>query len=260
MHAAKKVFNITFKILIWLLVTFTVLVVIFTAVTVATVDKNERSIFGLRFYVVRTDSMSLSENNGELDVHFNAGDIVVVKSIDEDAKRLLKPGDVITFMSVNSGSYGETVTHMIREVKVNNENKLVGYVTYGTNTGVNDEALVEPSFVMGVYWGKLVGVGKMFAFLKSVPGYIVCVLIPFLILILYNGINVIRLLRRYKQEQAQALVAEKEKLDAERAENQRMLQELLALKEQLEKKSEEGTAPAQSAFGEISTKETTDKT
>ena len=170
MHAAKKAFHITFKLLVRLLVIFTIVVMIFTAFTVATVDKNERSIFGLRFYVVRTDSMSLSENNADLDVHFNAGDIVIVKNIDEDAKRSLKEGDVITFLSVNSVSYGETVTHMVREVKRNNEDKLIGYVTYGTNTGMNDETLVEPSFVMGVYWGKLVGVGKMFAFLKSVPG------------------------------------------------------------------------------------------
>ena len=260
MHAAKKAFHITFKLLVRLLVIFTIVVMIFTAFTVATVDKNERSIFGLRFYVVRTDSMSLSENNADLDVHFNAGDIVIVKNIDEDAKRSLKEGDVITFLSVNSVSYGETVTHMIREVKRNNEDKLIGYVTYGTNTGMNDETLVEPSFVMGVYRGKLVGVGKMFAFLKSVPGYIVCILTPFLLLIIYNGINVVRLLRRYKQEKAQELVAEKEKLEAQRAENQRMMQELLALKEQLEKKSGEGTVPTDSASEANSTQESAYKT
>lgn len=259
MCATKNVFNITFKVLIWLLVTFTVLMVVFTAVTVATVDKNERSIFGFRFYVVRTDSMSLSDKNADLAVHFNAGDVIVVKSIDEDAKRELKAGDIITFMSVNSESYGETVTHMIREVKVSSEDKVLGYVTYGTNTGVNDEILVEPSFVMGVYRGKLVGVGKIIAFMKSIPGYIVCVFTPFLLLILYNGFNVIRLLRRYKREQAEALQAEKEKIDAERAENQRVMQELLELKEQLEKKSEEGTTPTQPASEANSQKEATDE-
>lgn len=258
MCATKKAFQITCKIMIWLLVTFTVLMMIFTVVTVATVDKNERSIFGFRFYVVRTDSMSLSDKNTDLAVHFNAGDIVIVKNIDEEAKRQLQAGDVITFMSVNSESYGETVTHMIREVKMNSEGKLLGYVTYGTNTGVNDEALVEPAFVMGVYQGKLAGVGKFFAFVRSIPGYIVCVFTPFLLLILYNGANIIRLFRRYKREQTEAIQAEKDKIKAERAENQRMMEELLALKAQLDQKSQEGTP--EPAYEADSKKEATDET
>ena len=47
--------------------------------------------------------------------------------------------------------------------------------------------------------------------------------------------NVIRLFRQYKREQMEAMQAERDKLDEERAENQRMMQELLALKAQLEK-------------------------
>ncbi|MBE6603780.1 MAG: hypothetical protein E7636_05585 [Ruminococcaceae bacterium] len=260
MCATKKAFQITCKITIWLLVTFTVLMMIFTVVTVATVDKNERSIFGFRFYVVRTDSMSLSDKNTDVAVHFNAGDIVIVKNIDEEAKRQLQAGDVITFMSVNSESYGETVTHMIREVKMNSEGKLLGYVTYGTNTGVNDEALVEPAFVMGVYQGKLAGVGKFFAFVRSIPGYITCVFAPFLLLILYNSANVIRLFRRYKREQEDAIQAERDKVEAERTENERMLRELEVLKAQLEKNSEEETPSREPASEAISQKEATDET
>jgi hypothetical protein len=41
--------------------------------------------------------------------------------------------------------------------------------------------------------------------------------------------------------------AEKDKLEAERAENQRMMQELLALKAQLDKKNEQEAPPAQPA-------------
>ena len=245
MDNTKKILNIALKVVTWLLVAITVFMMIFTIVTVTTVDKNERSIFGSRFYIVRTDSMSLSENNADLDVHFNAGDIVIIKNLDEEAKRQLKAGDIIAFMSTNSVSYGETVTHMIREVKTNSEGKVLGYVTYGTNTGVDDEALVEPSFVMGIYSGKLPGVGNFFAFVKSTPGYIICILVPFLLLILYNGVNVIRLFRKYKREQMEAMQAEKDKLEAERAENQRMMQELLALKAQLDQKSGEGTPPAE---------------
>ena len=257
---AKKILNIALKVVTWLLVAFTVFMMIFTVVTVTTVDRNDRSIFGVKFYIVQTDSMSLSENNKDMDVHFNAGDIVIIKNVDDP--RALQAGDIIAFMSTNSVSYGETVTHMIHEVKKTEDGKVLGYVTYGTNTGTDDEALVEPEYVLGAYSGKLPGVGNFFAFVKSTPGYIVCILVPFLLLILYNGVNVIRLFRKYKREQMEAMQAEKDKLEAERAENQRMMQELLALKAQLDKKEGgEGTPPAEPA-SEVSPAEevTTDET
>ena len=257
---AKKILNIALKVVTWLLVAFTVFMMIFTVVTVTTVDRNDRSIFGVKFYIVLTDSMSLSENNKDMDVHFNAGDIVIIKNVEDP--RALQAGDVIAFMSTNSVSYGETVTHMIREVKKTEDGKVLGYVTYGTNTGTDDEALVEPEYVLGAYSGKLPGVGNFFAFVKSTPGYIVCILVPFLLLILYNGVNVIRLFRKYKREQMEAMQAEKDKLEAERAENQRMMQELLALKAQLDKKEGgEGTPPAEPASEVAPTEEvTTDET
>ena len=257
---AKKILNIALKVVTWLLVAFTVFMMVFTIVTVTTVDKNDRSIFGVKFYIVRTDSMSLSENNKDVKVHFNAGDIVVIKNVEDP--RTLQEGDVIAFVSTNSDSYGETVTHMIREVKKTDTGKVLGYVTYGTNTGTNDEALVEPEYVLGAYAGKLPGVGNFFAFVKSTPGYIVCILVPFLLLIFYNGVNVIRLFRKYKREQMEAMQAERDKIDAERAENQRMMQELLALKAQLDQKNGgEGTPPAEPA-SEVSPAEevTTDET
>ena len=257
---SKKILNIALKVVTWLLVAFTVFMMIFTIVTVTTVDRNDRSIFGVKFYIVQTDSMSLSENNKDMDVHFNAGDIVIIKNVEDN--RALQAGDIIAFMSTNSVSYGETVTHMIREVKKTDAGKVLGYVTYGTNTGTDDEALVEPEYVLGVYSGKLPGVGNFFAFVKSTPGYIVCILVPFLLLILYNGVNVIRLFRKYKREQMADMQAEKEKLEAERAENQRMMQELLALKAQLDKKEGgEETPPAEPASEVAPTEEaTTDET
>ena len=242
--SAKKVLNIALKVATWLIVAFTIFMMIFTVVTVTTVDKTDRSIFGWRFYIVQTDSMSLSENNKHLDVHFNAGDIILVKEVDDPLA--LQPGDVITFVSQNRDSYGETVTHMIRSV-IMSEGKVKGYVTYGTNTGVDDEEDVLPNTILGQYVRKFPGIGRFFAFVKSTPGYIVCILIPFILLILYNGVNIIRLFRRYKREQTEIIQAEKEKIDAERAENQRMMQELLALKAQLEQSSGKVEPAAQPA-------------
>ena len=232
---AKKALRITTRILTWLLIAFAVFMMIFTIFTVSTVNKNDRSFFGLRFYIVKTDSMSLAEDgkNKDLDVHFDAGDIIIVEEIEQTT--VLKPGDIITFVSMNEkdGSRGETITHMIRRVEYSDSGKILGYVTYGTNTGVDDEALVEPEYVLGTYWGQLPNMGHFFAFMQTTKGYIICILVPFMLLILYNGMNVIRLFRRYKREQMADMANERTQLEAERAENRRMLEELMALKSQL---------------------------
>ena len=74
-------------------------------------------------------------------------------------------------------------------------------------------------------------------------GYIVCIFIPFTLLILYHGINCIKLFRRYKNEQMEQMQAEKDKLMAEREENAKMLAELQALKAQLTQNNSQDTTP-----------------
>ena len=237
----KKILNISLKVATWLLIAFTAFMVIFTVVSVSTLDKNDRSIFGTKFYIVKTDSMSKSENNADLDVHFNAGDIVLIKNVKD--KTALNAGDIIAFLSTNSESYGETVTHMIREVEKDEDGRVLGYVTYGTNTGVNDEETVDPDYVIGKYAGKLVGVGNFFNYVRSGPGYVLCILVPFLLLIIYNGVSVFRLFRKYKSEQTALLEAERAEIVEERRKNEQMLLELQALKEQLSKQAEDERAP-----------------
>ena len=230
-NTIKKALDIALKVFTALLAAFSVCMMLFTVIMVTTVDKNDRNILGFKFYIVQTDSMSLSEKNADLDVHFDAGDIIVVKRAKDPTT--LKKGDVIAFMSSNSVSYGETVTHMIYDVKVSDSGQVLGYITYGTNTGAVDESLVTPDFVLGVYLTKLPGVGKFFEFVKSVPGYITCILVPFLLLICYNGATVIRLFRQYKREQRAEIQAEKDQLVQERENAKRMMAELMALKAQL---------------------------
>ena len=253
MQVSKKILNILIKIVTWILIAFTIFIMVFTVFTVTTVDKNERSVFGFRFYIVTSDSMSPSDNNADLDVHFNAGDIIISKKLKDLSE--LKAGDVISFISMNSDNYGETVTHMIREVKTNESGRTVGYVTFGTNTGADDESLVEPDCVLGKYVGKLPKVGSFFAYVKTTPGYIVCILVPFLLLILYNGVNVIRLFKQYKKEQTAIMEAEKAEIAAERQRNKEMLRELQALKEQLAAQS---TADASQSSTSEDNSDTTD--
>ena len=216
-----KVFNIIKNVLVWAIVAFAVGMMIFTVISVNAFDQNSRSLFGYKFFVVRTDSMAATD--------FDAGDIVIIKETDP---RTLVEGDIIAYLSQNSQSYGETVTHKIRTL-TRAANGDPGFVTYGTTTGVDDEIIVTYPYVLGKYVNKLPGVGTFFLFLKQPQGYFLCIFTPFLLLILYQGLNVIKLFRRYRAEQMEEMEEERKKIEEERQQNADMMRELLELKAQL---------------------------
>lgn len=217
----NKTFSIIKSIFVWLLLIATVGMMVFTVFSVMTFDRNDRSVFGYKFFIVQSDSMSATD--------FSAGDIVFIKEINPAT---LKEGDIIAYISQNTSNYGETVTHKIRSLTTN-ENGDAGFVTYGTTTNTDDETVVTYPYVLGKYTGRLPNVGTFFSFLKTTPGYIVCILVPFLLLIGYNGLNCISLFRRYKKEQMQELQAEREKIEEERRQSAQMLKELQELRSQL---------------------------
>lgn len=216
-----KALNVIKNIAAWIVVAFAVFMMVFTVVSVSVFDRADRSLFGYKAFVVLSDSMSKTD--------FRAGDLVLIKDVDAAT---LKEGDIIAYISQNTANYGETVTHKIRSLTTD-ANGNPGFITYGTTTDTDDETVVTYPYVIGKYAAKITGVGKFFEFLKSTPGYIVCILTPFLLLIVAEGIHCIRLFKRYKSEQQAEINAEREKLAAEKAEMQKMMQELLTMKSQL---------------------------
>lgn len=238
----KKALHILKTALVWLVVALAVCMMIFTIVSVNTFDRTDRSLFGYKAFIVLSDSMSATD--------FSAGDLILSKEVDPSA---LQAGDIISFQSTDPDSYGEVVTHKIRE-RTTDENGNPGFITYGTTTGENDETIVTYDFVLGKYQARLPGVGKFFQFLKTTPGYIVCIFLPFLLLILVQGVNSIRLFKRYKQEQLAELeaqreqekaelAAERERLEADRLQSQQLMAELQKLKKQLDEKQSGGDPP-----------------
>ncbi len=218
-----KAFEIIKNVITWTFAALAVCMMIFTVVSVSTFDRADRNIFGYRAFIVLSDSMSKTD--------FEAGDLVLIKEVDPAT---LKEGDIIAYTSQNTVNFGETVTHKIRK-RALDTNGEPGFITYGTTTDTDDETVVTYPYVLGKYKTNIPKLGKLFQFLKTTPGYIVCILIPFLILILIEGIRCIGLFKKYKAEQQAELQAEREKIEAERAEAQRMMQELLAMKKEMEK-------------------------
>ncbi len=224
-----KVFGIVKTVFTYLIMLLAVAMMIFTVISVNTFDRNDRDLFGYKAFIVRTDSMKATD--------FDAGDLVLIKEV---APTVLEEGDIIAFRSSEPNTLGETFTHKIRSKTITDEGA-PAFITYGTTTGVNDTYPVAYDQIMGKYQFSIPGLGNFFTFLKTVPGYICCILLPFMLLILLQGINSVRLFRQYKAEQMaelekkhkkemEEMAAEREKLEAERAESKQLLEELKEMK------------------------------
>lgn len=204
-------------ILVWLVVVLAVFMMVFTIVSVTTFNSSQRTLFGYRALIVMSDSMSATD--------FSAGDLVLTRYVEPDT---LQPGDIIAYSSLDPDSYGETITHKIRSRAANASGE-PGFVTYGTTTDTDDAIVVTYPYVLGKYTGRIPKAGSFFLFLKTTPGYIVCILLPFLLLILMEGVHCIRLFKQYKSEQQAELNEERERLRKDREETQRMKSELAEL-------------------------------
>ena len=176
-----------------------IVMMIFTIVSVNTFNRTDRNIFGVKAFVVLSDSMRATD--------FKAGDLVLVKEVEAST---LKVGDIISYQSINPDNYGQVVTHKIREITSDAKGK-PGFITYGTTNDIDDEKIVTYNYILGKYQNKVPGVGKFFQFLKTPLGYLICIFIPFGLLILMQGINSVKLFKQYKQEQLNELAAKHQK-------------------------------------------------
>ena len=190
----KKRLEAVRNILSWTLTAAAAVMIIFTIVSLTAADREDRSIFGFRAFIALSDSMSATD--------FDAGDLVLVKEVDPAT---LKEGDIIAYISRSSASNGETTTHKIRRLTVDEDGK-PGFITYGTTTDTDDEGIVTYGDVLGVYRGHIPKVGRFIAFIKTTGGFITCILVPLFLIVLAQGISCIRLLRTYRQEKVEEKV------------------------------------------------------
>ena len=216
-----KVLKVLKNVFTWLLVAAAVCMMVFTVVSVTTFDRNDRDLFGYKAFICRSDSMKATD--------FASGDLVFVKEV---SPATIKEGDIISYRSEDPDTFGETFTHKVRSL-ITDENGQPCFITYGTTTGVDDELPVKYTQFQGIYKFDIPKLGTFFSFLKTTPGYFICIFLPFMLLILMQGLNTVKLFRKYKKEQMEEMTAEREKLEEERKQTAEMMKELQALKEQL---------------------------
>ncbi len=134
----------------------------------------------ISIYTVMTGSMS---------PHINKMDIVVnskIKSAND-----IKVGDVITFVSSNLQMPNVIVTHRVNAI-LKDDNGEVCYETKGDANQVADQACAKFHNVIGKVMFKIPKVGYVQKFLKTTKGWLLCVIIPALLVIINNLIKIIK--------------------------------------------------------------------
>lgn len=231
MEKVKKILNTLGNIIVVLIAALAIFMMIFTVISVRTFNQTDRNLFGYKAFIVQSDSMSATD--------FDAGDLIFTKEVDPST---LKEGDIIAYISQNEDYFGEVVTHKIRRLTTTSAGA-PGFITYGTTTNTDDKAVVTYSDILGKYKGNIPKIGTFFTFLKTTPGYILCIFVPFTLLILYQIVNCVLLFRRYRKEQLDEMEAERAQIAEERRQAAQVLEELQALKAQLGQSSSQADQP-----------------
>lgn len=156
-------------------------------------------MFGVTPMIVLTDSMYPD---------IQSGDLVFCKTVDTDS---LKKGDVIAFFDPAAGHQQSVVTHRIESVETKDG---LSFVTKGDANNTADEKPVPAESVIGLYFGKIAGAGRVAMFMQSTRGFIICVVLPIALFVLYDFLR----RRAYEKENAADAKALKEELEALKAE------------------------------------------
>lgn len=241
----KKGLRVFFRVLRTLLIVFLVAVVLFTVAAALGLNR-ENGLFGLKMYIVLTDSMA---------DHFKAGDVTV--SLETDPSKL-EAGDIITFASIDPANYGAVITHMIKaKTSVNGQ---AAFITYGTANNTNDATAVPIGNVLGKYAFHIPKAGYLIDTLKTTAGYLLIILLPFLLILILEGAQFLRLLKHYRTERGQESEETGDSPPLEDQEYNAMVQELEHLRQELKKRNNgltDGTILPPSAYEPVEKTQTT---
>ena len=133
------------------------------------------NILGMRLLSIQTDSMYPA---------LRSGDMIIDVAVKDPAD--LRPKDIITYWTVING---ERVlnTHRIENIYDGG-----GYLIFETkgdnNTGV-DPLTVHESELVGQYWFRIPGLGKVFDYLQTSTGFLLIIVLPVFLFFLYHLIQ-----------------------------------------------------------------------
>lgn len=207
-------------------------VILITINVVVSAKKGYVPFFGKAAVAVQTGSM---DGGGA----FERGDLLFIGILDEEDKKDLRIGDVITFRALINGKKALNSHRIARYVYGGGGNgtewneDVVAFMTKGDNNPGIDDAICYLEDVVGKFSGsKIDNIGFVQIFFNTTAGFLVCILLPSLIVVGYCVYLVIRAVRETKKGATAETVSEimenpelREAILAE--EKERMRKELL---------------------------------
>jgi len=149
------------------------------------------------FFSVQTNSME-GENG------FKEGSLIICRVLSPLEKTKLEKNDVITFfIDLDEDGDRELNTHRIVDIELDVNNYPL-YITKGDHKPVNDTQHTPADDVECIWTGKKInGLGKVLTFIQSSTGFLVCIVIPMGIFLLYELIAFVFALNDYKNKKRQ---------------------------------------------------------
>lgn len=204
----KKALSITGNVVFYV---FIVCILLFAVSNLKTKKHDDiPTLFGRGYVTVLTDSMSPT---------FDKGDLIVVKVLNEEAKKKLNEGDIITFWDFNlenpyaKDAGGALNTHRIVSIDRTNWQ----FQTKGDNPDAEvDQDWRDLEQVKAVYVGRVKNVGSVIAYLQSSQGMLIFIVVPTILFLGYELFLFVRVLLKANSEKVEAkLLADKERIRQE---------------------------------------------
>lgn len=203
-----------------ILIVAIVLAVMATYVSyVSTSGSGVPNILGMRLFSIQTDSMYDT---------LLPGDLVIDTAVKDPAT--LKKDDIITYWTVIDG---ERVLNTHRIVEIYDGNGYLIFATKGDNNTSVDTLTVHESEIVGKYAMRIPGVGKTFDYLQTSTGFLIVVVIPVIIFLIYQLIQFFRVLFEYQN------VKSRIKFEQERGRTEDLIEEQKRKEEELKQKERE---------------------
>ena len=153
----------------------------------------------------------LMVQSGSMSGTIEVGDLIIVHTISDST--VIGENDIITFWDGEPG--GTLVTHRVLEVTKDDDGN-IAYRTKGDANIVEDAKPISRDKVVGMYQKRIPKLGEVALFMQTIPGLIVCVVLPLVLFILYDVISRRRIEKSEKKETAE-LLEELERLRQEKA-------------------------------------------
>ena len=217
---AKRTVGIILNVIMWIFLVFAFTMMIFAFASIS----NDYGV------PVMGDKVILSVKSESMEPTIKKGDLIVGKVLSLDEKNALQENDIITFfVDLDGDGVKDINTHRIVEVKTSGEKHF--FRTKGDNLALYEEGITDDGIDVAVddiicQWKEgdtqIAGLGAFLGFLQSRTGFLLIVVLPLVILFVYEIIRFILMILKLKPRKAQAISeAEKEEIRRQAVEEYR---------------------------------------